>query len=73
MFASEEKLLVSCTPEEAKQYTKAWSDLGLGTATFTSDDKKLVIVVGWGGVSEVAEASEFTPSVKPTKKEAANG
>lgn len=73
MFASEDKLLVSCSPEDAKQYVKAWGDLGLSVSTFTSDDKKLVIVVGWGGVSEVAEASTFTPSAKPTKKEAANG
>lgn len=75
MFATETQILVSATPEDAKQYAKAWGDLGLSVDSFTSDSKKLVIVVGFGAATNVALATEFTPTQAKTtsKKEATNG
>ena len=65
MFATEDKLINVVTAEVAKECVKAWEDLGLNTTTFTSDDKKLVLVAGWGKQGDVALATEFVPSAKP--------
>lgn len=67
MFATEDKLINVVTAEVAKECVKAWEDLGLNTTTFTSDDKKLVLVAGWGKQGDVALATEFVPAVTKPK------
>lgn len=61
MFASEDTIIRLVHAEISKEFSKAWEDLGLTVATFTSDDKSAVLLLGYGEPSAVAKVTILLP------------
>lgn len=72
MLLTDTGIIKPVSAEKAKEYVKAYSDLGLNTSTFTSDDKKLVLVLATGEAGALALASDFVPAAPKEAKEVKN-
>lgn len=73
MIAMENLLVVAKPVAEAKAFVKGYEEGGLEVSTFTSDDKKLVLVVATGSATDVALATEFVPPVETKEVKPAAG